>query len=207
MRTKEQIEHRRQYMREFGKRRVLTPEQKERKKITERIRLSTPEQREIRNGDARRHYWRHVERLRPERREYQRGRYVKNKAEILERNKAYKQKYREEWAMYDSLFRMAFPEKFKPISWEKRHEYRRAQFARKFGLTIAERDALFAANDGLCHICSKVPSIAIDHCHDTGRVRGALCQNCNFMLGHGKDDPEILLAAADYLRRETCVIS
>jgi hypothetical protein len=123
MRTEAQIEHRRQYMREFGKRRVLTPEQKERKKITERIRLSTPEQREIRNGDARRHYWRHVERLRPERCEYQRSRYVKNKAKILERNKAYKQKYREEWAMYDALFRMAFPEKFKPISDEKRHEY------------------------------------------------------------------------------------
>ena len=121
-------------------------------------------------------------------------------------------KNKEDISHYGYLLRLAFPERFvrPPLAPEKRQEYRQRELvtrlANKFGITIAERDALFAANEGLCHICSKVPSEVIDHHHDTGRVRGALCHSCNKMLGFAKDDPEILLDAADYLRRELCKI-
>ena len=40
----------------------------------------------------------------------------------------------------------------------------------------------------------------IDHCHDTGAVRGAICTNCNLMLGGARDCPEILMQAVRYLR-------
>lgn len=72
----------------------------------------------------------------------------------------------------------------------------------KYGLTPDELVALLAQHE-VCAICGtakwgkKGPQV--DHCHDSGRVRGVLCVNCNTLLGHAKDDPERLRAALRYL--------
>ena len=42
-------------------------------------------------------------------------------------------------------------------------------------------------------------ALVVDHCHDTNRVRGLLCTNCNVAIGHMKDDVERLRAAISYL--------
>lgn len=55
-----------------------------------------------------------------------------------------------------------------------------------------------------CEVCGiLVPgkSLALDHCHDTGIVRGLLCQTCNTGIGHLKDNPELLRKAAIYLEQ------
>ena len=70
---------------------------------------------------------------------------------------------------------------------------------RTFGLTIEERDALFAGQDGLCAICRSRPIKHIDHDHPTGKVRGGLCGPCNMGLGQFEDEPSRLRAAAKYL--------
>jgi hypothetical protein len=41
----------------------------------------------------------------------------------------------------------------------------------------------------------------IDHCHETGKTRGVLCDLCNKGLGHFKDSIENLNKAIEYLRR------
>lgn len=41
----------------------------------------------------------------------------------------------------------------------------------------------------------------IDHDHKTGQVRGLLCLHCNLLLGHAKDQPNILRAALTYLEK------
>jgi hypothetical protein len=70
---------------------------------------------------------------------------------------------------------------------------------RKYGLTEAERDAMVASQMGLCVICLKAPAVHVDHCHETGRVRGVLCFNCNSAIGKLGDDPDAVRRAAAYL--------
>lgn len=41
----------------------------------------------------------------------------------------------------------------------------------------------------------------VDHDHNTGHIRGILCQACNVTLGKMNDSPELLRAAAAYLEK------
>ncbi|MFE5406568.1 endonuclease VII domain-containing protein [Streptomyces sp. NPDC056580] len=70
---------------------------------------------------------------------------------------------------------------------------------RNYGLTEAERDAMIASQRGLCVICLEAPAAHVDHCHETGRVRGVLCFSCNAALGQFKDQPEVIRRAAAYV--------
>lgn len=48
---------------------------------------------------------------------------------------------------------------------------------------------------------SKNKEWCLDHCHDSKKFRGILCMHCNSLLGYGKDDPDILAGAIEYLER------
>ena len=78
---------------------------------------------------------------------------------------------------------------------------------RAYGLTAEQIDAMHDLQGGLCKICgcpgvSTGRGLHIDHCHTTGIVRGLLCQHCNFMLGHARDNISTLLKAVDYLSQQ-----
>lgn len=54
-----------------------------------------------------------------------------------------------------------------------------------------------------CEICGARPTkrlLSIDHCHKSGKIRGLLCDRCNFMLGYALDNIRILKRAISYLR-------
>lgn len=77
---------------------------------------------------------------------------------------------------------------------------------RRHGLTHQQYDAMLTMQGGVCAICRSAwkgwngkQGPHIDHCHDTGRVRGLLCGDCNTALGRFSDDPVLLRRAADYL--------
>lgn len=73
----------------------------------------------------------------------------------------------------------------------------------KYGLTVEQYDAMVSAQSGRCLICNGEPArkLVVDHCHAGGQVRGLLCHGCNVGIGHLRDDPIRLIAAAAYLSR------
>ena len=50
-----------------------------------------------------------------------------------------------------------------------------------------------------CVICGSNEKLVVDHDHQTGKIRGMLCNHCNRGLGHFRDDPMLLEFAAQYL--------
>lgn len=75
----------------------------------------------------------------------------------------------------------------------------------RYGITLEVFNNLLAEQDGTCAICdgvNKTRSLAVDHCHTTGTVRGLLCDSCNLGIGKFKDDPELLRKVIEYLSRE-----
>lgn len=79
---------------------------------------------------------------------------------------------------------------------------RRKKLRQNFEMTLADVDALVVAQNGLCAICSIVLDPAcVDHDHETGAIRGLLCQPCNFALGQFGDNQDLLEAAIAYLTR------
>lgn len=55
----------------------------------------------------------------------------------------------------------------------------------------------------ICSKCGKeLPLYKFSFRTDTGKYRGALCNLCNTGLGHFKDNPELLILAAEYLKNK-----
>lgn len=96
-----------------------------------------------------------------------------------------------------------------------------ARLRREYGITLADYDVMVKAQDGLCAICGKPPTITlgresprregrrqgrprrpqlvVDHDHETGKIRGLLCVHCNRGIGFLGDDLTTVKAAASYL--------
>lgn len=72
-----------------------------------------------------------------------------------------------------------------------------AMRAKRYGL---DRAGLLEIVATPCGICGGVVQ-AIDHCHESGKVRGGLCRPCNTGLGFFKDSEQLLATAIDYLRK------
>jgi hypothetical protein len=78
---------------------------------------------------------------------------------------------------------------------------------RTYGLTLESYQVLLTSQNNACAICLtpfanlRKLHIHIDHDHLLEKVRGILCHNCNLGVGHFKDEPKLLKAAAIYLLR------
>jgi hypothetical protein len=82
---------------------------------------------------------------------------------------------------------------------------------RKYNITTPEKLNMLKEQDECCSICkseiefkkvvgNNTHTAVVDHCHETGVVRGILCSRCNLMLGSVNDDKEVLINAARYLK-------
>lgn len=72
----------------------------------------------------------------------------------------------------------------------------------KYGVNIEERQRMYAKHSGRCAICNVhkpfggVTGLHIDHCHQTGHVRGLLCTWCNKQLMKYVDNQMHLIVRA-----------
>lgn len=64
-----------------------------------------------------------------------------------------------------------------------------------YGISKEEWDSL----KRVCQICGTTHNLVIDHSHQSGRIRGMLCHNCNKGIGFFHDNPVLLERAADYV--------
>lgn len=69
----------------------------------------------------------------------------------------------------------------------------------KYGLTLDEFTKMLEDQNYSCLICSSAEKLVVDHCHDTNKVRGILCNSCNLSLGWAKDNPDTLRKLAEYV--------
>lgn len=85
---------------------------------------------------------------------------------------------------------------------------------KKYGITFLEYQEMFNKQNGTCAICFKEEkaktsrlinceslSLAVDHCHTTGKVRGLLCMKCNRAIGLLEDSTDNLNNAIKYLNK------
>lgn len=76
----------------------------------------------------------------------------------------------------------------------------------KYGITREQYDTMYRDQDGRCAICGRssdefAKSLAVDHDHETRRVRGLLCPKCNTGLGNFADNVDSLKSAIEYLEK------
>jgi len=106
-----------------------------------------------------------------------------------------------------------YKENSERISERQKLKYQRAdkvrlrdlKYQNSYGITLDDYNKIFANQDGRCAICNiheqeSGKILCVDHCHDTGKVRGLLCGKCNAGIGLLGDNPENLINAANYLR-------
>lgn len=57
---------------------------------------------------------------------------------------------------------------------------------KRHGLTLVSYELMWKRQCGLCALCAAVliqgKTTHIDHCHETGRIRGLLCRRCNYSI-------------------------
>lgn len=86
-----------------------------------------------------------------------------------------------------------------------RNDRREKHLLEKYGMTLEQRRYIWESQGRCCAICQTdiyetSRYTHVDHCHETGKVRGLLCLNCNAGIGNLDDSEEILSRAIDYLR-------
>lgn len=78
---------------------------------------------------------------------------------------------------------------------------------RTYGLDGVAYNSLLESQGGLCGICGSPNGLVVDHNHDTGIVRGFLCQQCNSGIGMLRDNPDLLRKAIEWLEKDDDAIS
>jgi hypothetical protein len=129
---------------------------------------------------------------RQEKQKFERENYAKNiearraKARIENMTEAQRERKLEHARKTRAKNRERFNAKSREYNANNRERLASLTLVRRFGITLAEYDKMFNEQGGVCKICGGTNGtirLAVDHDHDTGKVRGLLCTRCNLVLG------------------------
>lgn len=143
----------------------------------------------------------------------------------IEQRKAERATYQAEWRKANAQHKREYqrdyykdPERREQHRKDMRDRYhadperkRASDLKHKYGITLADYAAMLAAQGGGCAICGRhdpggrprtdgTITMAVDHDHITGKLRGLLCRRCNVILGKSEDDVALLSKAIAYLQ-------
>lgn len=128
--------------------------------------------------------------------------YAEHKEEISKNRAKYYAEHKEKYAKYRDKHKERNA-KYRVEHREYKAEYRACK---EYNITPEEYQRLLTIKS--CMICGDIENtnkLHIDHDHNTGKIRGKLCSNCNNGLGRFKDNPELLQKAIDYLTNLKCI--
>lgn len=131
---------------------------------------------------------------------YDKEYYERHKEERKIASRAYYNKNAKRISEQKKVYRLVNKDKIRGIKLEE-----------TYGLSNEEYNAILESQDGKCAVCGKPNSgysdkggnfrkMFVDHDHETGKVRGLLCRDCNFALGLLKDNPETILRLYEYAK-------
>jgi len=79
--------------------------------------------------------------------------------------------------------------------------------ARRYGITARQFEEMLSSQGQKCATCAKPFDWSdkqtkphIDHCHQTSKVRGLLCNRCNTVLGLVEENKGLLSTLIEYLK-------
>jgi nitrate/TMAO reductase-like tetraheme cytochrome c subunit len=97
--------------------------------------------------------------------------------------------------------------KYKQDSLNTPKNRKREKLKLRYGLSYEQWEKIREEENFSCMICGISEEgtgkhLSVDHCHNSGKVRGVLCNSCNTMLGHAQDNIKILESAVNYLQNQ-----
>jgi hypothetical protein len=108
-----------------------------------------------------------------------------NRPEVKARQKQYRKDRKEQIRAYKKEYNKKYGRK------------------RRYNLNEQEFIEMLSRQNNRCAICSvslECKKVCLDHNHETKRIRGLLCHNCNVALGLFKDNLLIIESAIKYMR-------
>ena len=117
-----------------------------------------------------------------------------NRTKVNKQKKEYRQIHKTELVERDKEYYQTKKGKF---------NNRKRRLRNKYEITIEAHRLIYILQNGKCAICKQPTAydkMSTDHDHQTGKVRGLLCHQCNIGLGNFKDNLKSLRNAVRYLK-------
>ena len=110
--------------------------------------------------------------------------------------------YQSSWSYCKECTRKRNREQYAANKEQYKRRARNAELKRLYGITLDQYEEMLAAQDYKCAVCggnSKWGKLSVDHNHNTGKVRGLLCEKCNRAIGLLNDNAELAYKLGEYL--------